>query len=126
MNRFLARLLVTSLALYAAVQLVPGIAYEGGWPVLVGMAIVFGIVNAVVRPILTFLTCPLIMLTMGVFILVINACMLLMAARLARALAVSFYVQGFGAAFWGAIVISIVSFLMNMFIADEDEDKHRD
>jgi len=124
MNRFVARLLVTSLALYAAVQLVPGITYEGGWPVLVGMAIVFGIVNAVVRPILSFLTCPLIVLTMGVFILVINACMLLMAARLARVLAVSFYVQGFGAAFWGAIVISIVSFLMNVFIADEDE--HRD
>jgi putative membrane protein len=123
MNRFLVRLLVTSLALYAAVQLVPGIAYDGGWPTLVGMAIIFGVVNAVVRPILTFLTCPLIIVTMGVFILGINGCMLLIAARLARALDVSFYVQGLGAALWGSVVISIVSFLMNVFIADEREHK---
>lgn len=125
MSKFLMRLLVTSFALYVAVQLVPGITYEGGWPILVAMAIIFGLVNAVVRPILSFLTCPLIVLTMGVFILVINASMLLMAARLARVLAVSFYVEGFGAAFWGAVVISIVSFFMNVFIADKDGDKDR-
>jgi len=77
----------------------------------------------VVRPILSFLTCPLIVLTMGVFILVINASMLLMATRLGRVLAVSFYVDGFGAAFWGGVIISIVSFFMNVFIADKDEEK---
>jgi len=123
MSKFLVRLLVTSFALYVAVQLVPGITYEGGWTVLVGMAIIFGLVNAVVRPILSFLTCPLIVLTMGVFILVINASMLLMATRLGRVLAVSFYVDGFGAAFWGGVVISIVSFFMFLFIADKDEEK---
>ena len=123
MSKFLARLLVTSFALYVAVRLVPGITYEGGWPVLVAMAIIFGLMNAVVRPILGFLTCPLIVLTMGVFIRVINASMLLMAARLARVLAVSFYVEGFGAALWGGMVISVVSFFMNAFIADKDVHK---
>jgi len=125
MNRFILRLVVTSAALYAAVRLVPGIGYEGGWPVLVGMALIFGVVNAIVRPILSLLTCPLIVLTMGVFILVINGFLLLAATRLAQILGVTFYVHGFGAAFWGALVISIVSFFMNLWIADEGEDKRR-
>jgi len=125
MSRFLARLLVTSIALYAAVRLVPGIAYEGGWPVLVAMALIFGIVNAVVRPILTWLTCPLIILTMGVFMLGINGAMLLIASHVAGIFGVTFYVRGLGAALWGSIVVSIASFLMNLFIADAGEQETR-
>ncbi len=121
MRRFLLRLLVTAIALYVAVQLVPGITYEGSWQALAAMALILGLVNATVRPILSFLTCPLIILTMGLFILVINGAMLLLATHLARILGVSFYVQGFSSAFWGALVISIVSFLMNLLIAGENE-----
>ncbi|MBC7261531.1 MAG: phage holin family protein [Anaerolineae bacterium] len=123
MKRFLLRWLITSIALYAAVRLVPGISYEGGWQTLAGMALIFGLVNATVRPILTLLSCPLIILTMGLFILVINGAMLLIATRLAELFGVSFYVQGFGSAFWGALVISIVSFLMSLFIGEEDKHK---
>jgi putative membrane protein len=121
MPKFLARWFVTSVALYAAVQLVPGITYEGGWTTLAAMALVFGLVNAVVRPFLAFLSCPLILFTMGLFILVINGGMLLLASRLASVFGVNFYVDGFGPAFWGALVVSAVSFLLNMFVRDERE-----
>jgi putative membrane protein len=124
MKRFLLRWLITGIALYAAVRLVPGISYEGGWQTLAGMALIFGLVNAIVRPILTLLSCPLIVLTMGLFILVINGVMLWLATQLAGLFGVSFYVRGFGSAFWGALVISIVSFLMSLFIGEES--KHRD
>ena len=123
MRRFLLRLLVTAIALYAAVRLVPGITYEGGWQTLAAMALIFGLVNATVRPILTLLSCPLIILTMGLFILVINGAMLLLATRLADVFGVTFYVQGFGSALWGALVISIVSFLMNVLIREESAHK---
>jgi len=125
MPRFLVRWFIASAALYAAVQLVHGITYEGGWQTLAGMALIFGLVNAFVRPILALMSCPLIMLTMGVFLLVINGAMLLLASRLASILGVDFYVMGFGSAFFGALVVSVVSFLMNLFIGDEEEDKQR-
>ena len=124
MRRFILRWLITALALYAAVQLVPGIDYEGGWTTLAGMALVFGFVNAIVRPIMTVLSCPLILLTLGVFTLVINGAMLLLATRLAGLFGVSFNVEGFGPAFWGALVISIVSFFLNLLIRDEHERRH--
>jgi len=123
MSKFLARWFVTSIALYAAVQLVPGITYEGGWTTLAGMALVFGLVNAIIRPVLTLLSCPLILLTMGLFILVINGGMLLLASRLASVFAVNFYVDGFGPAFWGALVVSVVSFFLNMFVRDDRQDE---
>jgi putative membrane protein len=119
MRRFLVRWLLTALALYAAVQLVPGISYDGNWTTLAGMALVFGLVNALVRPLLTLLSCPLILLTLGLFTLVINGALLLLAAHLADLFGVRFYVQGFSAAFWGALVISIVSFLVSLFIREE-------
>jgi putative membrane protein len=121
MRRFLLRWLITALALYAAVQLVPGIGYDGDWTTLAGMTLVFGLVNAFVRPLLTLLSCPLILLTLGVFTLVINGAMLLLASRLAGVFGVGFYVDGFGPAFWGALVISVVSFLMNLLVGDEHE-----
>ena len=121
MLRFLTRWFITAVALYAAVRLVPGITYEGGWTTLAGMALLFGLLNAVVRPILTILSCPLIILTMGVFILVINGALLLAASRLAGVFGVNFYVDGFGPAFWGALVVSVVSFVLNLFIAGEEE-----
>ena len=120
MPKFLLRWFVASVALYVAVRLVPGITYEGGWQTLAGMALIFGLVNAIVRPILA-----LIILTMGVFLMVLNGAMLLLASRLASILGVDFYVMGFGSAFLGALVVSVVSFLMNLFIGNEEEDKQQ-
>ena len=124
-HKLLLRWLINGVALYVAAKLVPGIHADGGWPVLVLMALIFGLVNALIRPILKFLTCPLIMLTLGLFTLVINALMLQLASWLGRQLGLGFYVAGFWPAFWGALVISVVSFVLTMLIGDEDKDKKR-
>lgn len=123
MGKFVLRWLITGIALYAAVQLVPGITYEGGWTTLAGMALIVGLLNAFVRPLLALMSCPLIILTMGLFILVLNAAVFLLAARLASVFGVSFFVSGFGSAFWGALVVSIVSFFMNLWVREEEEEE---
>ena len=124
MRRFLIRWIITALALYAAVRWVPGIDFEGGWTTLAAMALFVGFVNAVVRPFVTILSCPLILVSLGLFTLVINGAMLLLASRLAGWMGVGFYVQGFGAAFLGAVVISAVSFFLSLLFPD-DRREHR-
>lgn len=125
MRRLLLRWLINGVALYVAAELVHGIHADGGWQVLAVMALIFGLVNALIRPILKFLTCPLIVLTLGLFTLVINALMLLLASWLGRIFGLGFYVAGFRPAFWGALVISLVSFALTMLIGDEDKEKKR-
>jgi putative membrane protein len=119
--RFLIRLLITAAALWVAVRLVDGISYTGPVLHLLGVALVFGAVNAVVRPVLKMLTCPLIVLTLGLFALVLNALMLLLTSALASALGWRFHVDGFIPAFIGGLVIGITSFVLNLFVADEKE-----
>ena len=81
----------------------------------------FGIVNAILRPILYFLTCPLIIVTLGVFALVLNALMLMLTSAIAGSLGVNFHVSGFGPAFIGGIVIGIVSAILNIFVGDKEK-----
>jgi putative membrane protein len=101
---FWARSLITAFALWAATQLVPGIAVAGVFSLALA-ALVFGLVNAVVRPVLTLLSLPLTILTLGLFLLVINAAMLGLTAWVLP----GFRVDGFGPALLGAIVVSLVS-----------------
>jgi len=117
--RFLIRLIITAVALWAAVAIVPGITFTGGWISLLVVALIFGLVNAFVRPLLKLLTCPLILLTLGLFIFVINALMLWLTSSLSRSLGLGFHVDGFASAFWGALVVSIVSVLLSIFVRDE-------
>lgn len=100
---FLLRTLITALALWAATRLVPGIVAEDGGALLLA-ALIFGLVNATVRPVAKLLTLPLTILTLGLFLLVINAGML----GLVAALVPGFRIDGFGPAFWGALVVGIV------------------
>jgi putative membrane protein len=118
---FLVRLLITAAAVWVATRLVPGITYSGSWPGLLGVALVFGIVNAIIRPILFFLTCPLVVLTLGLFVLVLNAFMLLLTSALASSLGLNFHVDGFIPAFIGGIVIGIVSAVLNAFVGEKKE-----
>lgn len=118
--RFLIRLVITAAALYAAVYLVPGITYDGPLLHLLIVAVVFGVVNAVVRPLLTALTCPLIVLTLGLFVLVLNALMLWLTGALSGALGIAFRVNGFVPALVGGLVVGIVSALLNLFVRDDD------
>jgi putative membrane protein len=116
--RFLVRLLVNAFALWVAVQIVPGISYEGPWAKLLLVALVFGLLNALVRPLLLLLSCPMLILTLGLFTLVINALVLWMTSGLSGGFGLGFHVSGFGAAFLGALVISIVSILLSVLLPD--------
>lgn len=119
--RFLIRLIITAVALWAAVALVNGITFTGSWISILLVALIFGLVNAVVRPLLKLLTCPLVLLTLGLFIFVINALMLRLTSTLSVSLGLGFHVAGFASAFWGALVVSIVSVLLSIFVPDGEE-----
>ena len=125
-TRLLIRWLITALAVAAAVWLVPGIHHDGSNAVLsiVVVAAVLGFVNAIIRPILQFLSCGLIIATLGLFTLVINAATLMLAGSWAHSLFnTGLTIDGFWPAFWGAIIISIVSFLLSVFVPDPDTDQ---
>jgi putative membrane protein len=98
---------------------VPGVSYDGGWVPFLGVAFVFGVVNAFVRPVATILTFPLVILTLGLFLLVINGLMFWLTGALSDALDLGFHVQGFLAAFLGALVVSIVSGLLSLLTAEK-------
>lgn len=118
--KLLIRWIITSLALFVAAWLVPGIRVEKeGWPVFAAMAVILGLVNSIVRPLLKLLSCPLIILTLGLFVLVINGVTLLIASAIAVRLHVGFYVDGFWAAFWGSLIVSIVSVVLTALVRDE-------
>src|SRR5262245_35451107 len=116
--RFFVRLLINAAALWVATQLVPGVSFNGSWGTLFAVALVFGVVNAFVRPVAKVLTFPLLLLTLGLFTLVINGFMLWLTGALSNALALGFHVRGFWAAFWGALVVSIVSMLLSMLASE--------
>lgn len=120
--RFVLRLLITAAALYLAVRLVAGIRYEGDWLGLVAVALVFGLVNAIVRPVLYFLSCPFIFLTLGLFIFVVNALMLLLTAAIAESLGLAFTIDDFLSAALGAIIVSITSAVLSIFVPDREKD----
>ena len=121
MIALLLRLIINAVALFAATKIVPGISFTGDWVTLVVVAVIFGIVNALVRPLLAALTCPLIILTLGLFTFIVNAFMLALTGWIADQLHLGFHVNDFGAALLGAIVISIVSFVLTLFIREESQ-----
>jgi putative membrane protein len=112
---FLLRLLINAAALWVAIRLVPGIDYQGHWISLLVVALVFGVLNASVRPMLKLLTFPLLILTLGLFTFVINALMLWLTAWVSGLLNLGFYISGFWSAFLGGLVVSIVSLPLSMF-----------
>lgn len=111
MAGFLLRILVVALGLWLASELVPGIVIVGAWTLL-GAALLLGIVNAVVRPLLVILTLPITVITLGLFLLVVNAAMLGLVAWMFD----GFSIAGFWPALFGAIVVSLTSWLASYFI----------
>jgi putative membrane protein len=112
-RNLLARLLIDAAALFVADALVAGIAING-WQSYAVMVVVFALVNAFAKPVLKLLTCPLIILTLGLFLLVINAAMFGVAAAVSDAVGADVRVDGFGAALAGALVVSIVGWLLSI------------
>lgn len=119
------RFIATAAALWVAAKFVPGISYTGAtiWPLL-GVALIFGTINTMVGPIVKLFSLPLIVLSLGIFALVINAVMLMLTSWLAARLSLPFYVNGFLAAFLGSLVISFVSAMI--MLAFEPRRQHVD
>jgi putative membrane protein len=126
MNRFFIRLVINAVALYAAIQVVPGIeAQSTHWLAILGLALIFGILNALLRPLLALLTCPLIVLTLGLFTLLINTLMFYLAGVIGRAFDIGFSVSGFWPAFLGGLITSIVSIVLSLIFREELEPGRR-
>ena len=114
--QIIVRLLINAAALWAATRIVPGISFGGAWSTLLIVALVFGVLNIAVRPLLWFMTLPLLILTLGLFTFVLNALMLWLTGTVSDWLGLGFHVEGFMAAFLGALVVTIVSFLLSFFV----------
>ena len=112
----LLQILVNAGALYAAVYIVDGITFTGEWWKLLLVALAFSLLNTYLRPILRILTLPISVITMGIFLLVINAGMLLLTSAISEQLQLGFKVADFGAAFLGAIVVAIVGWILSMVV----------
>ena len=123
MTKFIIRWAINAVALYVAVLIVPGIALRGAWTGVLWLALIIGLLNALVRPLLKFLTCPLIILTLGLFTIVINTGMLLLTSKIGQALGIGLTVDGFWTAVLGSLVISIVSIIMSIILRDELKGK---
>jgi putative membrane protein len=124
-------LLTNAVALAAACQLVPGVGFDGAshgsaelsdkvGPLLL-VALIMGLVNAVVRPVVKVLSLPLVVLTLGLFLLVVNALMLFVTEGLAGLADLGFHVDGFWAAVGGAIVVTVVTWLVQLTVGERDD-----
>lgn len=112
MQQLLLRLTINAVALAAAIKLINGIHFAGEWWKIIIIAAIFGIVNALIKPVVQFFTFPIIIITLGLFTLIINAAMLAVTAALSGPLNLGLEITGFWPALWGAIVISIVSLIL--------------
>lgn len=124
MTKFIIRWLINAVALYAAVWIVDGIKYFGSWQGILALALIMGLLNALVRPLLKFLTCPLIILTLGLFTLVINTVMLMLTSAIGQSFGIPLMVDGFWSALLGSLVMSVVSIVMSVIFRDELKGKH--
>jgi putative membrane protein len=121
MTKFLIRWIIVAIALVATAYIVPGIEVQGnGIIAVLGMALILGFVNAIIRPILTLLSCGCIVATLGVFMLVINAVTLWLSSYIATNwFGLGFEVRGFWPALFGSIVVSLISFFLSLFVKDD-------
>ncbi|MEV4479951.1 phage holin family protein [Micromonospora coxensis] len=125
---FLIRLAITALALWVTTLVVPGVdvtGRDGGNTVLtlLAVALIFGVVNAVLKPVIKVVGCVFYLLTLGLIALVVNALLFLLTDWIARGLDLPFRVDGFWAAFWGAIVMAVVSWLISVAVPDRLEGR---
>lgn len=119
MIKFTIRWAINAAALYAAASIVPGIDFEGDWMGLVWLALIITLLNALLRPLLKLLTLPLIILTLGLFTIIINTLVLMLTSSIGEAFGLGLTVDGFWPAVLGSLVISIVSMVMSAIFRDE-------
>lgn len=114
MRNFILRLFINAVALWAAAELLDGVVLSDAFLDILWVALVFGLVNALIKPVLLLFSFPLLFITLGLFVLVINALLLLLTGALTDAL----MVEGFGSALLGSLIISIVAMILNGFLQD--------
>lgn len=119
--KIILKILIVAGALWAATQLIPGITVSGSTSLrtagtLIAVALIFGVVNAVLKPIIKTLGCAFYVLTLGLFALVVNALLLLLTSWIAEQVDLPFHVSGFWAAFLGAILVGVISWLLDMLL----------
>lgn len=125
MNKFLIRWIINSLAVWAAVSFVPGINWTNDWLSLIGLGLILTLVNVFVRPLAKFVGCLPIIITLGLFTLVINAFLFWLTGQIGLAFDMGFTVDGFWPAFLGGLVVSAVSLVMGMILRDELKGKRK-
>jgi putative membrane protein len=126
--RYLLRVLVSAAALGVATWAVPGIKLTAGvdWKkalTLLGVAVIFGIINATLKPLIKVVGCAFYVLTLGLIALVVNGLLLWLTSVIAGDLDLPFHVTGFAAAFWGAIIVGLVSWILNLIVGDKSKGK---
>jgi putative membrane protein len=129
--RILIKVIVNAVALGVATWLVPGIWLSAdSWltkaGTLVLVAVIFGIINAILKPIIKVVGCGFYLLTLGLISLVVNALLFLLTGFLADKVNLPFHVHGFWAGFWGALIVAVVGFLLHLVIPDRFDEKRRD
>ena len=117
----LIRLIINAVALWLATRLVDGISFDGQIAFLLVVALVFGAVNTIVKPILMVLTFPFLIVTLGLFLLVLNAAMLWLTGAISDATELGFHVSSFKAAFIGGLVVSVVSFVLSLMVGSDSK-----
>ena len=126
--RFLLRVLASAAALAVATAVVPGIEIQAASLgsrilTLIGVALIFGVVNAVIKPIVKIVGCLFYILTLGLIGLVVNGLLLWLTSWVAGKLSLPFHVTGFWPAFWGALIVSVVSWLLGILVRDPDKEE---
>jgi putative membrane protein len=121
MTKFILRWVINAIALYLAVLILPGIDLRSGLVSILWLALIFGLINALFRPLLQFLTCPLIILTLGLFTLVINTFLFWLTSVIGQSfgLALVIHAPVWWNAFLGGLIVTIVSVAMTMVLKDE-------
>lgn len=128
MTKFILRLVINAIALYLAVLILPGrVALNSGLVSILWLALIFGLVNALVRPLISILTCPLIMLTLGLFTLVINTFMFWLTSVIGQSFGIRLVINDpvWWNAFLGGLIVSVVSVVMTLILKDELKGNRR-
>ena len=124
LRRVVLQWLITTLAVFAAMYLVPGITFDGpGWQLGI-IAMIFSVINQLLKPVLLFMTCPMVVLTLGLFTVVINAVLLLITAYFAEFLGINFAIDTFTTAIFGALIMSFTSLILNMLSGEGNVRVH--
>lgn len=126
MIKFFLRWIINAVALYLAIFLLDGkgLDFNGDWVSIVWLALIFGLINAFLRPLLTILTCPLIILTLGLFTLLINTLMFWLTGQIGQSFNLGLTVNGFWPAFLGGLIVSVVSIILSAILKDELKGRH--